>query len=258
MGYNGLRKHQKIEDERFLYWCDVKGMLVWSEMAAAYQYSDEAVTEFTKEWMEIVRQNYNHPCIITWTPMNESWGVHEIETDRMQQHFTEMIYHLTKSLDPYRPVIVNDGWEHTVSDILTLHDYEEVGETLYKRYTECKEQILTTEVYHSSVRSAFANGFRYQGQPILISEYGGIAFNNDGGWGYGNKVSTKEEFLRRFEDITTAVKRIPYCCGFCYTQVSDVQQEINGLLDADHNYKLPPEAIREINERKVGYWRSEM
>lgn len=259
MGYNGLRKHQKIEDERFLYWCDVKGMLVWSEMAAAYQYSDEAVTEFTKEWMEIVRQNYNHPCIITWTPMNESWGVHEIETDRMQQHFTEMIYHLTKSLDPYRPVIVNDGWEHTVSDILTLHDYEEVGETLYKRYTECKEQILTTEVYHSSVRSAFANGFRYQGQPILISEYGGIAFNNeDGGWGYGNKVSTKEEFLHRFEDITTAVKRIPYCCGFCYTQVSDVQQEINGLLDADHNYKLPPEAIREINERKVGYWRSEM
>ena len=176
----------------------------------------------------------------------------------MQQHFTEMIYHLTKSLDPYRPVIVNDGWEHTVSDILTLHDYEEVGETLYKRYTECKEQILTTEVYHSSVKSAFANGFRYQGQPILISEYGGIAFNNDGGWGYGNKVSTKEEFLRRFDDITTAVKRIPYCCGFCYTQVSDVQQEINGLLDADHNYKLPPEAIREINERKVGYWRSEM
>ena len=76
------------------------------------------------------RQNYNHPCIITWTPMNESWGVHEIETDRMQQHFTEMIYHLTKSLDPYRPVIVNDGWEHTVSDILTLHDYEEVGETI--------------------------------------------------------------------------------------------------------------------------------
>ena len=259
MGYNGLRKHQKIEDERFLYWCDVKGMLVWSEMAAAYQYSDQAVTEFTREWMEIVQQNYNHPCIITWTPVNESWGVHEIETDRTQQHFTEMIYHLTKSLDPYRPVIVNDGWEHTVSDILTLHDYEEVGETLYKRYTECKEQILTTEVYHSSARSAFANGFHYQGQPVIISEYGGIAFNSDdNGWGYGNKVSTKEEFLHRFEDITTAVKKIPYCCGFCYTQVSDVQQEINGLLDADHNYKLSPEAIREINERKVGYWRSEM
>lgn len=257
MGYNGLRKHQKIEDERFLYWCDVKGMLVWSEMAAAYQYSDRAVQEFTEEWMEIVRQNYNHPCIITWTPMNESWGVHEIETNRMQQHFTEMLYHLTKSFDPYRPVIVNDGWEHTVSDILTLHDYEEAGETLYRRYTEYKEQILTTEVYHCNVKSAFANGFRYQGQPVIISEYGGIAFDNDeSGWGYGNKVRTREEFLRRFEDITTAVKRIPYCCGFCYTQVSDVQQEVNGLLDADHNYKLPPEEIRRINERREGYWRA--
>ena len=119
LGYNGLRKHQKTEDERFLYWCDVKGMLVWSEMAAAYEYSDKAVEEFTREWTEIVRQNYNHPCIITWTPVNESWGVSQVETDPMQQHFTEMLYHLTKSMDRYRPVIVNDGWEHTMlfSDI---------------------------------------------------------------------------------------------------------------------------------------------
>ena len=259
LGYNGLRKHQKIEDERFLYWCDVKGMLVWSEMAATYEYSDKAVQEFTKEWVEIVRQNYNHPCIITWTPMNESWGVSQVETDRMQQHFTEMIYHLTKSMDAYRPVIVNDGWEHTVSDIITLHDYEEIGETFYKRYMEFKGQILTTEVYHSSSKSAFANGFSYQGQPIIISEYGGIAFNNDdSGWGYGNKVNNKEDFIRRFDEITTAVKELPYCCGFCYTQVSDVQQEINGLMDIDRNFKVDPKVIKEINERKVGYWRSYM
>ncbi len=259
LGYNGLRKHQKIEDERFLYWCDVKGMLVWSEMAAAYEYSDKAVEEFTREWTEIVRQNYNHPCIITWTPVNESWGVSQVETDPMQQHFTEMLYHLTKSMDRYRPVIVNDGWEHTVSDIITLHDYEEVGETFYKRYMEFKEQILTTEVYHSSSKSALANGFAYKGQPIIISEYGGIAFNNDdSGWGYGNKVNTKEDFIRRFDEITTAVKEVPYCCGFCYTQVSDVQQEINGLMDMERNFKVDPAVIKEINERKVGYWRSYM
>ena len=259
LGYNGLRKHQKIEDERFLYWCDVKGMLVWSEMAAAYEYSDKAVEEFTREWTEIVRQNYNHPCIITWTPVNESWGVSQVETDPMQQHFTEMLYHLTKSMDRYRPVIVNDGWEHTVSDIITLHDYEEVGETFYKRYMEFKEQILTTEVYHSSHKSALANGFAYKGQPIIISEYGGIAFNNDdSGWGYGNKVNTKEDFIRRFDEITTAVKEVPYCCGFCYTQVSDVQQEINGLMDMERNFKVDPKVIKEINERKVGYWRSYM
>lgn len=259
LGYNGLRKHQKIEDERFLYWCDVKGMLVWSEMAAAYQYSDYAVEEFAKEWMEIVRQNYNHPCIITWTPINESWGVSKVETRRVEQHFTEAVYHLTKSFDMMRPVIVNDGWEHTISDIITLHDYEEVGDTLYKRYTEYKDQIMTTEVYHSSEKSAFANGYEYKGQPMIISEYGGIAFNNDdSGWGYGNKVNTKEDFIRRFDDITTAVKKIPYCCGFCYTQVSDVQQEINGLMDIDRNFKVEPEVIKEINERRIGYWRSFM
>lgn len=259
LGYNGLRKHQKIEDERFLYWCDVKGMLVWSEMAAAYQYSDYAVEEFAKEWMEIVRQNYNHPCIITWTPINESWGVSQVETRRVEQHFTEAVYHLTKSFDMMRPVIVNDGWEHTISDIITLHDYEEVGDTLHKRYTEYKDQIMTTEVYHSSGKSAFANGYEYKGQPMIISEYGGIAFNNDdSGWGYGNKVNTKEDFIRRFDDITTAVKKIPYCCGFCYTQVSDVQQEINGLMDIDRNFKVEPEVIKEINERQIGYWRSFM
>lgn len=259
LGYNGLRKHQKTEDERFLYWCDVKGMLVWSEMAASYRFSDYAVAEFTREWMEIVNQNYNHPCIITWTPFNESWGVSRIETQRSQQHFTEAIYHLTKSMDKYRPVIVNDGWEHTVSDIITLHDYEEAGEVLKKRYIEYQKEILTTEIYHSGHKSAMANGYEYKGQPIIISEYGGIAFNNDdSGWGYGNKVNTKEEFIRRFDEITTAVKEIPYVCGFCYTQVSDVQQEINGLMDMERNFKVEPEIIREINERKVGYWRSFM
>ncbi len=259
LGYNGLRKHQKIEDERFLFWCDMKGMLVWSEAAAAYQYSDYAVEEFTREWMEIVKQNYNHPCIITWTPFNESWGVSRIGTNRTEQHFTEAIYHLTKSMDKNRPVIVNDGWEHTISDIITLHDYEEVGETFYRRYMEYKEDILNGKLFHNNYKAGMANGFAYKGQPVIISEYGGIAFNNDDtGWGYGNKVNTKEDFIRRFDEITTAVKEVPYACGFCYTQVSDVQQEINGLMDMERNFKIEPKIIKEINERKIGHWRSYM
>lgn len=252
LGYNGLRKHQKIEDERFLYWCDVKGMLVWSEMASTYHFSDIAVEEFTNEWMEIVKQNYSHPCIITWTPFNESWGVSQIKTKKRQQNFTESIYYLTKTLDPYRPVIVNDGWEHTISDILTLHDYEEIGEVLLQRYQTEKDGILSGEVYHNNHKAALADGYEYKGQPIIISEYGGIAFNNDDrGWGYGNKVNTKEDFINRFDDITTAIKKLPYVCGFCYTQVTDVQQEINGLMDIDRNFKVAPEKIKEINERKV-------
>ena len=253
LGYNGLRKHMKIEDERFLYWCDVKGMLVWSEMAAAYEYSDDAVEEFTKEWMEVVRQNYNHPSIITWTPFNESWGVPEIRADKKQQHFTEAIYHLTKSFDSMRPVIVNDGWEHTVSDILTLHDYEELGEIFYNRYKGNLENIVSGKLSHNKDRMALAEGYAYKGQPIIISEYGGIAFSGgaEGTWGYGNTVSDEEEFLKRFDNITTAIKKIPYIAGYCYTQVSDVQQEINGLLKADHTFKVTPEKVKEINCRQV-------
>lgn len=128
LGYNGVRKHQKIEDERFFFWCDVKGLLVWCEMASTYAFSDNAVEDFLQQWAQVVCQHYNHPCIITWTPVNESWGVPQVKTDIAQQNFTQAIYHLTKSIDPLRPVIVNDGWEHTVSDILTLHDYEEDGQ----------------------------------------------------------------------------------------------------------------------------------
>ncbi|WP_099205005.1 glycoside hydrolase family 2 protein [Scatolibacter rhodanostii] len=252
LGYNGLRKHQKTEDERFLYWCDVKGMLVWSEFPAAYQFSDYAVQLMTEEWMQIVRQNYNHPSIIVWTPFNESWGIGGIKSNRTQQHLTEAVYHLTKTFDPMRPVVLNDGWEHTCSDIITLHDYEELGKILRARYENHKEDIVAGELSHNLSQFAMAKGFAYKGQPILISEYGGIAFQNDNvGWGYGNKVNSQEDFIKRFDDITTAVKEIPYICGFCYTQVSDVQQEINGLMDEERNFKIAPEIIKEINERKV-------
>ena len=251
-GYNGLRKHQKIEDEKFLYWADVKGLLVWSEMAAAYEFNDDAVTKFTAEWMEVVRQNYNHPSIITWTPFNESWGVPKIKTEKAQQAFTESIYYLTKSYDQNRPVVVNDGWEHTISDIITLHDYVEKGEEFLERYGDYIEEILDNEIFHNLHRSAFADGYKYRGQPILLSEYGGIAFNNEEkGWGYGNKVNTKEDYIKRFDSITTAIKQIEAICGFCYTQVTDVQQEINGIMDMDRNFKVEPEILKEINERKV-------
>jgi beta-galactosidase/beta-glucuronidase len=252
-GYNGVRKHQKTEDEKFLYWADVKGLLVWSEMAASYEYNDEAVGNFTREWMEIVQQNYNHPAIITWTPFNESWGVSEIKTDTTQQHFTEAIYYLTKSYDRYRPVICNDGWEHTVSDIITLHDYEEKGDDFLDRYLDNLEDMLDNLVYHNQFKSAFAGNYKYKGQPVILSEFGGIAFNNgDTGWGYGNKVKTRDDYIKRFDSITTAIKQIDYICGYCYTQVTDVQQEINGIMDMDRNFKVEPGILKEINERKVG------
>ncbi|UUZ92411.1 glycoside hydrolase family 2 [Paenibacillus sp. P25] len=246
MGFNGVRKHQKIEDARFLYWCDRKGPLVWSEMAATYEFSDLAVQQFTQEWTEIVRQHYNHPCIIAWVPFNESWGVAQIYTDRKQQAFTETVYHLTKALDRTRPVVVNDGWEHTVSDILTLHDYEEFGDRFAERYGD-KEPIVANELSFNRSKLAFAKGYAYKGQPIVISEYGGIAFKADKGWGYGGMVPSEEAFLKRYKEITQAIKDIPYICGYCYTQTTDVQQEINGPLTEDRKPKVDLKAIREIN-----------
>ena len=250
MGFNGVRKHQKLEDERFLYWCDKKGLLVWSEMAATYEYSDEAVENFTKEWLEIMQQHYNHPSIITWVPFNESWGVPHIANDKKQQAFTEAIYYLSKSIDAGRPVIVNDGWEHTISDIITLHDYEEFGEKFIDRYQD-KEQIVDNKIPHNNSKYAFANGYEYKGQPILISEYGGIAFNEGSGWGYGNQVETEEQFLNRYRGITDAIKEIPYITGYCYTQITDVQQEINGLLKEDRTPKISLEKIKEINDSPI-------
>lgn len=246
MGYNGVRKHMKIEDERFLYWCDVKGLLVWSEMPATFEFTDEAVDRFTREWLDIVQQHYNHPSIITWVPFNESWGIQQIRTHVRQQKFTEAIYHLTKSIDPFRPVITNDGWEHTVSDILTLHDYVESGEEFAGRYAD-KGEIAGNRIAFNKMKFAYAQSYGYAGQPIIISEFGGIAFRTDKGWGYGNQVADETAFIERFRKITHAIQKTDYICGYCYTQVTDVQQEVNGLLTEDRKPKVPLEVIRDIN-----------
>ncbi|HUR21895.1 MAG TPA: glycoside hydrolase family 2 TIM barrel-domain containing protein, partial [Vicinamibacterales bacterium] len=123
LGFNGVRIHQKVEDERFLYWCDRLGLLVWAEMANAYEFTETAIARFTREWIDIVRQHYSHPSVITWVPFNESWGVPDLPGDPAQRNFVRGIYHLTKALDPTRPVIGNDGWEHVAGDIWGIHDY---------------------------------------------------------------------------------------------------------------------------------------
>ena len=256
MGYNGVRKHMKIEDERFLYWCDKKGVLVWSEMAAAFEFGDNTVEEFTKEWMEIVRQNYNHPSIVAWTPFNESWGVFDVKTNGMQQKFTEAIYNLTKSMDPMRPVVVNDGGDQTVSDIITMHDYEQDGDLFFERFNGNPDEMIDSKYNYSRLKSAMVEGYAYKGQPIMFTEFGGIAMadeeKDDKRYGYGEAAGDKAEFIKRFDKLTTAVKKLPYVVGYCYTQVSDVQQENNGLLNKKHEFKVAPEVVKEINCREVG------
>lgn len=251
-GYNGLRKHQKIEDERFIYLCDTKGVLVWVEMPSVYNFNDLSMANLADEWRQIVTQHYNHPSVITWVPFNESWGVKEILNSEKPQKFTESIYYLTKSMDATRPVITNDGWEHTISDILTLHDYEEFGEKFAQRYAD-KEAIVNNEVLFNENWFAFAKSYGYKGQPVIISEYGGIAFETDKQekWGYGNQVKDEGAFLKRFDSITKAIQSLPYISGFCYTQLTDVEQEINGLYTPNREPKIDIEKIKATNELRL-------
>lgn len=251
-GYNGIRKHQKIEDERFLYYCDKLGILVWSEMANCYDYNNKSIEYFTNEWLEVVKQNYNHPSIITWVPINESWGIKEVVLNVAEQNFANSLYYLTKAIDSTRPVISNDGWEHTISDIITIHDYKQDSNLLFSEYNDREKSILNNLKPYNTIHKLFSSGYKYNGQPVVMSEYGGISLNSEG-WFYGKHVANEDEFLERFEGITNAIKQTNYICGFCYTQLTDVQQEINGLVYENRENKFSEKAIKrikEINESK--------
>lgn len=250
-GYNGVRKHQKIEDERFLYWCDVKGILVWSEMANCYNFDDTSIQDFTNQWIRVVKQNCNHPSIIAWVPINESWGVQEVSICKKQQNYINSLYYLTKAIDDTRPVISNDGWEHTISDIITIHDYKQESELLYEEYTDKEMSVLNNLKEYNGKHKLLAYGYKYKGQPVIMSEYGGIAINSNKGWGYGKQVKDEKEYIERFYKLTKAICSIKYISGYCYTQLTDVQQEINGLMNENRMCKIPPKEIANINSNII-------
>ncbi|MDF2723037.1 MAG: glycoside hydrolase family 2 [Paenibacillus sp.] len=243
MGFNGARKHQKIEDPRFLYWADKLGYLVWGEMANAYAYSEDYVRKVTQEWQEAIERDYNHPCIVVWVPINESWGVPNILVDKRQQQHTLAMYHMTKSLDETRLVVSNDGWENMSTDLVTIHDYAWRRSDLQERYATL-EKTLGPKPHR---REVLVGGTVYEGQPILVTEFGGIAFKKSDweGWGYSG-AENEEDFLKKLADVVEPFLQSPHVQGFCYTQLTDVEQEINGLLTYDRVPKAPLEQIKKI------------
>jgi beta-galactosidase/beta-glucuronidase len=244
MGFNGARKHQKVEDPRWLFWADTLGFLVWGEMANAYQYSPAYVRRLTAEWQEAVIRDYNHPCIVAWIPMNESWGVPNLASDRSQTEHLLALYHLTRSLDPTRSVVSNDGWEHAITDLCTIHDYRD-AEALAKSYATPESAVAA----EPADRPVYVPGYAYRGEPILITEFGGIAYSGDEeGWGYST-VAGGDEFLERYEALIAALLRCQPVQGFCYTQLTDVEQEVNGLLAYDRKPKANLDRIRKITTR---------
>ncbi|MFX3636369.1 MAG: glycoside hydrolase family 2 protein [Candidatus Pristimantibacillus sp.] len=247
MGFNGARKHQKIEDPRYLYWADKLGLLVWGEMANSYHFTEEYAGKMTREWLQAVERDYNHPCVVVWVPLNESWGVTNILVDPQQQQHALALYHMTKSLDNTRPVISNDGWEHMKTDLVTIHDYEWRRELLKERYSTAESALNA----RPANRWILVPGVEYEGQPILMTEFGGISFKKSDweGWGYSG-ANSDEDFLKRLADVVHPMIESPLIQGFCYTQLTDVEQEINGLLTYDRQPKVPLSEIRLINEGK--------
>ncbi|XID92035.1 glycoside hydrolase family 2 protein [Paenibacillaceae bacterium WGS1546] len=251
MGFNGCRKHQKVEDPRFLYWADKLGYLVWGECAASASYSSDAAARLTKEWIEIVERDYNHPCIVAWVPLNESWGIPMVRSSGIEQNHSLAMYHLVRSLDPTRLVVSNDGWELTKTDICAVHNYNHGQEGESEKYAYFKQTLSTKEEILRSQpagRAIYANGFDHQGEPIVLTEFGGIAYKVDGeqGWGY-TSVASEEDFVRDYRRVLEAVYASTAIHGFCYTQLTDVEQEVNGLLTYDRRPKCDPEEIRKIH-----------
>ncbi|HEY0868094.1 MAG TPA: glycoside hydrolase family 2 TIM barrel-domain containing protein [Fimbriimonas sp.] len=257
MGFNGSRKHQKVEDPRWLYWCDKLGLLVWGEMANARAWSPEAEELFLSEWQRVVQRDYNHPCIVTWVPLNESWGVPQLAKGSARQYaFVERAVHATRLLDSTRPVVDNDGWDHTdVTDIVTVHDYTPTGFEIKFRYAgTCKGGPLPKQSWWDGGKT-FVDGSGYRGQPVMLTEVGGFlirpAWMPREQWDvlydtYGS-VSDGEDLLQKYRDVMGAIASLPFVSGFCYTQLTDVEQEINGLLTYDREPKVPLSEIAKIN-----------
>jgi beta-galactosidase/beta-glucuronidase len=257
LGFNGARKHQKIENPRWLYWCDVLGLLVWEEMPSHYAFSEEAVARLTKEWTEAIERDRSHPCIMAWMPFNESWGIPDLKSNPTHQHYAKAMYHLTKTLDPTRLAITNDGWEYAGGDWLGIHDYSSQPEKLLERYGT-PEAVAATIAKPLGKKLALS-GESTENIPMILSEFGGIAFSTTEGdnWGY-SRAQDSEVFLQKYEGLLKAVHDFTGCAGFCYTQLTDTFQERNGLLTEHREPKADIKRLAAATRGERSPWEIEM
>ena len=244
MGFNGVRKHQKIEDPRYLYWADTLGLMVWEEMPSAYRFTRDSIERLSREWAEAIARDSSHPCIVAWVPFNESWGVPDLPDSPSQRHYVQALYHMTKTLDPTRPVIGNDGWESVATDIIGIHDYDDQPLRIGSRYGVDEVQSALFKRERPGGRILLLDGQARSDQPLMLTEFGGIAYSPDvqGTWGYTRSESSAQ-FAERYSALLGVVRSLVSLAGFCYTQFSDTYQEANGLLYADRTPKLPLEEI---------------
>lgn len=263
-GFNGARLHEKVFEARFLYHCDRLGYLVWGEypnwgLDHAHPLSTET---YLNQWSEAVERDFNHPAIIGWCPFNETWGYRE---EREKNALLTSLYKLTKRLDPTRPCIDSSGNYRVLSEVYDIHDYDQDTQSFQARWDGLTDRIRETggvipaeDPFFNSApegpsgRAPFFNQ-PYDNQPIFVSEYGGIRWPDDTveGWGYGNAPATSEEFFARYKGLTEALLNNPEIFGFCYTQLYDVEQEVNGLYTYGRAQKFDISLIQKINQQKA-------
>lgn len=247
LGFNGARLHEKIFEPRFLYWADKLGYIVWGEHGnwGLDITTPMGLERFLPEWLEAVQRDFNHPSIIGWCPFNETW---DKNGTRQDDEILRIVYNVTKSLDKTRPVIDTSGNYHVVTDIFDIHDYEQDPEKFASHYEPLKtggEPYVT-----------WPERQQYNGQPYFVSEYGGIWWSpgNTSGWGYGKSPESIEEFVERYKRLTETLLFNPKICGFCYTQLYDIEQEVNGLYSYERKPKFNVnimETIRKTNVQKA-------
>ena len=257
MGFNGNRIHQKLESNRMLYLCDKLGFIVWAEMPSAYEFGPELIANVERELPAYLRKHVNHPSVFAYVLMNESWGVFDIAHSEQERTFVNSLYYQAKAFDPSRLVIGNDGYEQTRTDIATIHDYNADADELLETYQGRRDEVLAGAPSPMGGRRVFCQGYEQQRVPVMVTEYGGVAYEPGGhtedSWGYGERITDPDKVVDQIAALTRAVMDIDYCVGFCYTQTSDVEQEVNGLLDHDHEYKFDPKRIREVLLSKHTY-----
>jgi hypothetical protein len=252
LGFNGARMHEKMFEPRYIYWADRLGFLLWGEHANwGLDISTAAGLEaFLPEWMETLNRDYNSPAIIGWCPFNETWdlpcpnGHGSVAQD---DEVLRIVYRVTKAMDQTRPVIDTSGNYHVETDVFDVHPYEQdVG--VFSAFFEPMK-------HGGEAFNTFPKRQTYQNQPYFVSEYGGIWWNpgqkDEQSWGYGSRPDTEEAFFDRYEGLTNALLDNPQICAFCYTQLYDVEQEVNGLYTYQRAPKFDPERIRKINTRRA-------
>lgn len=243
-GFNGARLHQKVFEPRYLYHCDRLGYLVWGEYGSwGIDLSDRGAAEpLLGSWMEEIQRDYNHPSVIGWCPLNETW---DYDGRPQCNEILRLLYQVTKEMDPTRPCIDTSGNFHVVTDIFDVHDYDQNPASFKEKY----DRLMTEGVLHDP----FSNRQTYRGEAVFLSEYGGIRWSErpGEGWGYGEGPQTPEEFLERYRGLTDALLDNDRLFGFCYTQLYDVEQEQNGLYTYDRRPKFDMDFFRKVNGRKA-------